>query len=182
MPETPKNDGEDRRDFVKKAMAVAVGGVTGMVPAAAGLAVLLDPLRHRSQGGNAVKVATLDALPKDGIPRKFRVLSKRTDAWNKFADVPIGAVYLRRTADDRLFALNVVCPHAGCFVDYTAEKGAFRCPCHNSTFGADGAIADQKSPSPRGMDTLDVELRDGREIWVHFRNFKTGHAEKLPEA
>src|SRR5260221_674567 len=82
---------------------------------AAGLAVYLDPLRHKSSGKGSVRVASLEALPSDGIPRKFPVLATRVDAWNKFREVPIGAVYLRRTGD-QIEALNVVCPHAGCFV------------------------------------------------------------------
>jgi menaquinol-cytochrome c reductase iron-sulfur subunit len=182
MPNAPHIPGENRRSFAKKILATLIGAVTVLVPAAAGLMVFLDPLRRKSEGQNAVKIATLDALPNDGVPRKFRVLSQRTDAWNRFSQVPVGAVYLRRTQDGRLTALNVVCPHAGCFVAYARDKNGFHCPCHNSTFGADGKIADPKSPSPRAMDTLEVELREEREIWVKFQNFKTGHKEKIPEA
>ena len=93
------------------------------------MAVLLDPLWRRGPKGSAIRVTTLDALPPDGVPRKFPVLATRVDAWNKFTEVPIGAVYLRRTADGKVQALNVVCPHAGCFVDYLASRGSFLCPC-----------------------------------------------------
>src|SRR5438309_4689223 len=44
----------------------------------------------------------------------------------------LGAVYLRRTPDGKLQAFNVVCPHAGCFVDFLPERGMYLCPCHNS--------------------------------------------------
>jgi menaquinol-cytochrome c reductase iron-sulfur subunit len=126
-----------------------------------------------------VRVATLEALPADGVPRKFPVLADREDAWNKFQRVPVGAVYLRRTAEGKLEALNVVCPHAGCFVDFIAARGKFLCPCHNSTFAVDGAIADAKSPAARGLDSLTVELRNEREVWVKFQNFEAGKAVKV---
>ena len=172
----------DRRGFFKKFLAIVLGGVATIIPVAAGLTVFLDPLRRKSSGKTFVRVATLDALSNDGAPRKFPVLADRVDAWNKFNNVPIGAVYLRRTAEDKVEALNVVCPHAGCFVDFKSERGKFLCPCHNSVFALDGKIADASSPAARGLDTLDVELRNGKEIWVEFQNFRAGHAEKIPVA
>ena len=172
----------DRRSFFKKFFAIVLAGISTLVPIVAGLAVFLDPLRRKSSGKGFVRVATLDALPNDGAPRKFPVLADRVDAWNKFSNVPVGAVYLRRTADKKVEALNVVCPHAGCFVDFKAARGKFLCPCHNSLFAVDGKIADPSSPAARGLDTLEVELRNGKEIWVNFQNFRAGHAEKIPVA
>ncbi len=171
-----------RRGFIKRLLAGVIGAVLGLVPALAGLTVLLDPLRRKTAVDDAVQVTTLDALPDDGVPRKFPVLATRVDAWNTFSQVPIGAVYLRRLNDGKLQAFNVVCPHAGCFVDYLAAQGNFLCPCHNSAFSVDGHIADRSSPSPRGLDTLEVEVRNDREIWVKFRNFQAGRAEKVPVA
>ena len=94
--------------------------------------------------------------------------------------VPVGAVYLRRVSDQKVQAFNVVCPHAGCFVDYDASGKSYHCPCHNSRFALDGRIADPKSPSPRGLDELEVELRNGNEIWVRFLNFRAGQKERIP--
>ena len=170
-----------RRGFLKELLIVVIGAVLGLVPLGAGLTVLLDPLRRRAAAGNAILVTTLDALPADGVPYKFPVLASRVDAWNKFSQVPIGAVYLRRTADGKIEALNVVCPHAGCFVDFQASRQCFVCPCHNSTFTLAGRIADHASPAPRGMDSLPVEIR-GSEVWVKFQNFEAGRRDKIPVA
>lgn len=171
----------DRRCFIKEASLVAIGGVLGMVPVAAGVATLVDPLLKDAEPGNPVKVATLEALPKDGVPRKFPILKNRTDAWNKFTNVPVGAIYLRRTEEKSVQAYSVVCPHAGCFVDYAAEKAKFLCPCHDSTFKLDGSIDNADSPSPRGLDSLEVQLRNGNEIWVVFQNFQAGRPDKVPQ-
>src|SRR5882672_2622628 len=171
-----------RRDFIKKFLAVLIGAIAGLVPAAAGLAVFLDPLRRKSSASGAVRVTSLEALPNDGQPRKFPVVATRIDAWNKFSQVPIGAVYLRLTNDGQVQAFDVVCPHAGCFVDFLPERGKYLCPCHNSTFTVAGKIDDPASPAARGLDSLDVEIRNQKEVWVKFQNFEAGSAEKIPAA
>jgi menaquinol-cytochrome c reductase iron-sulfur subunit len=168
-----------RREFFKKVFAGLIGAVVGLLPVGAGLAVFLDPLRRKTSASGAIRVTTLKAVPNDGVPRKFPVITDRVDAWNKIPQVPIGAVYLRRTGDQTLEALNVVCPHAGGFVDYVPGGNCFVCPLHNSKFALDGKISDPKSPAPRPMDSLEVEIRDG-EIWVKFQNFQSGPREKLP--
>ena len=38
----------------------------------------------------------------------------------------------------------------------------------------------RKSPSPRGLDELEVEIRSDNEIWVKFQNFRAGEKEKIP--
>ncbi len=170
-----------RRAFLKQALAGVIGAILGLVPLGAGLSVLLDPLRRKNAASGEVKVTALDSLPQDDVPRKFPVLATRVDAWNKFMSTPIGAVYLRRGADGKVHALNVVCPHAGCFVDFLPDRGRFLCPCHNSTFTLAGRIDDPASPAPRGMDSLEVDVR-GNEVWVKFQNFQAGRAAKVPVA
>lgn len=172
--------GPDRRNFLTKAAAVVIGGLLAAVPPLAGLRFFFDPLRRKSEGGGAVLVASLASLPENGEPRKFAVVATRVDAWNRTPNVPIGAVYLQRLAGGRVRALNVVCPHAGCFVEFRPAAGHFHCPCHDSSFATDGRVLDPRSPSPRGLDELPVEIRNGGEIWVAFRNFRPGVHEKIP--
>src|SRR5262249_28075231 len=147
-----------RRAFLKKTFAAVIGIFVGLIPGASGLTVFFDPLRRKSTTSGAVRVTTLDALPIDGVPRIFRVITDRVDASTQSPHVPVGAVYLRRTGEKRVEALNVVCPHAGGFIDYVSGSNCFICPLHNSTFAIDGKIRDRRSPAPRGMDTLEVEI------------------------
>ena len=154
----------------------------GLVPVVAGLGFFLDPLRRKASTGGFLRLTTLEALPDDGIPHKFPVLANRVDAWNKFTQTPVGAVYLRRTSDGKIQAFNVVCPHAGCFVDFQTDLGKYHCPCHNSTFTLAGKIDNPSSPAPRGLDSLEVEVRNQTEVWVKFQNFQAGQAEKTPVA
>ena len=180
MSTCPLPPAPDRRNFLAKAAALIIGGALALVAPVAGLFVAFDPLRRKSENGGAVRVASLDALPENGEPRKFPVLATKVDVWNRTPNVPVGAVYLQRFAGNKVRALNVVCPHAGCFVDFRAEQNHYHCPCHNSTFAADGQVMDPKSPSPRSLDELPVEIRNGTEIWVTFQNYRAGVPEKIP--
>ncbi len=174
--------GPQRRGFLKQLCATAAGAVLGLVPFAAGLTVFFDPLRRHSAAGRAVRVASLDALPADGVPRRFPVIEARVDAWNKIPAVPVGAVYLRRRAGSQVEALSAICPHAGCMVNFIPALGRFQCPCHNSIFTPEGRIADPASPAPRGLDALEVSLRAGNEIYVNYQRFAAGVAERIPVA
>lgn len=172
-------EGAPRRNFLTGVAAIVVGGLAGVIPLLASVFPVLDPLRRRGGETGLVMVARLGALPQDGVPRRFTVQADRVDAWTTYRNTPVGAVYLRRT-DTGVAALNVVCPHAGCFVNLAPDASRFACPCHRSSFALDGSINDPNSPSPRDMDELDVEVRNGDEVWVRFQNFQPGQARKLP--
>lgn len=173
----PRHSATERRGFFSQAAAIVIGGFVGLVPLASGLAVFLDPLRRKAGGGKFLRVASLDAVPDDGVPRAFPVIAERVDAWTQSIE-PVGAVYLRRQPGQAApECLTATCPHAGCFVAYDGPSNTFKCPCHNSSFAVDGAII-APSPSPRAMDSLECEV-DQQEVLVKFENFYTGKAEKV---
>lgn len=180
MDKTEHPQQPDRREFLTKAASIVIGGSLAIAPAIAGFCVLADPLRRKSEGGASVLVANLTALPESGEPRKFPVVATLVDAWNRTPDVPIGAVYLQRLPGDKVRALNASCPHAGCSVQYRANEKNYLCPCHDSLFSSDGHILDPKSPSPRALDELTVEIRKGSEVWVTFQNYRAGTHDKIP--
>lgn len=172
----------ERRRFLTKLFALVFGSVAGLAPVGVGLRTFSGPLAMAAKKNGSVHVTSLDMLPDDGVPRKFTVVADRQDAFSIYPRVPVGAVYLRRGKDQSVTALNVACPHAGCFVDFLPADARFFCPCHRSSFELSGAIHDPASPSPRGMDTLEVELRNGSEVWVNFQNFEAGNKGKVPVA
>lgn len=191
-PETPpqccsasSDAAEGRRGFFARAITLVLGTISLLVPAVVGIVAYLNPLRQKGQAGVFMRLASLAELPEDGTPRKFSVVADRTDAWNRFPNEPIGAVYLRRTSDkaDPVEALQVVCPHAGCSVEYktSADGGKFFCPCHSASFGLSGQRLDKTSPSPRSLDTLEVKIENA-EVLVKFQNFESGTARKVAKA
>ncbi len=175
--------GEPRRDVLTKLMALAVGAFVGLVPLAASIGMMLDPLikRRRSVLGTDddgfLKVASETSLAPDQSPRMFKVVADLQDAWNKFPQTEIGSVYLRQNESGEVQCLTARCPHLGCTVDYKADQQVFSCPCHDSSFNLDGSPNNEIPP--RGMDTLAAEIRDG-EVWVKFQKFRAGIHEKQP--
>jgi Rieske Fe-S protein len=191
------SDQEGRRGFLEKAAAMGVGAVAGLAPFAAGAYTFLDPLRTKSRPGEAapptgdetpgkwVQVARLANVTAGAPPRHFQVITDSWDAWNYYPPHPVGGVYLARDAkSDAISAFTATCPHLGCSVKFQSGTNTFACPCHDSVFTPDGKKLPQ-AVSPRDMDSLEVEVRDGdggQEVWVKFVKFRTGKTEKLPEA
>ena len=177
-----------RRSFLTRFMAIFIGGFLGLIPLAAGIAVFVDPLRRKNsvKGGGRdekgfIRISSLDGLRVDE-PQRCAVIDDLYDAWNVFPNEPIGAVYLTRNAQSEVHCLNVTCPHAGCAIDYNSERKVFQCPCHDSAFLIDGDLASVSSPAARGMDPLEVKIKNETEIWVRYQKFRSGIAERIPEA
>jgi len=172
---------EPRRGVLFKILAVLLGAAAYVPPVALGVASFLNPLRQKRQAGQFMRLAALDALPADGAPLKTTVTMDRVDAWNRLLNQPVGAVFLQRVGPKEVRAIHVVCPHAGCFVTYEAKENIFFCPCHTGRFELSGKRKDTTSPSPRDLDSLQVEIR-GSEVWVKFESFQTNTPKKTPLA
>ena len=158
---------------------IVIGGIVSAVPFGAGIWAYINPLTREKgvDGDGFLKITSLDAIPDDGTPAKFSVIADKEDAWNKFKNISVGAIYLRKEAG-KVKALHTVCPHLGCFIDYRSSKSDFFCPCHNSNFKLDGSIVSGVSPRP--MDPLEIEIRNKVEVWVKFQNFQPGHDHPIP--
>ncbi|MBX3431970.1 MAG: Rieske 2Fe-2S domain-containing protein [Pirellulales bacterium] len=180
-----------RRSFLAAVVAVVAGAIATLTPLAIGIVAFLTPLFRRRESP-LVRVALLEQVPDDGVPRSFPVTASRVDAWNRSPAQRIGAVYLVRNPGEKTpIALSAKCPHAGCFVGFAPGADHFNCPCHTSSFKLDGArVRGDAEVSPRDMDRLPVEVReiDGPgdlvhfEVWVEFIDFQTGHKEQIRTA
>jgi len=178
-------DAKNRRSFLGQTAAIACGAAALATPVVAGAIAFLNPLRQRSQGGQFMRLASLEMMPEDGTPLKVPVIADRTDAWSRFPAEPIGAVFLSRAAgpsNDKTMALQVICPHAGCSINYDVTGRKYFCPCHAASFDMAGNRTDATSPSPRNMDSLEVEIRNKNEVWVKFQTFGVGTAKKVAQA
>lgn len=169
-----------RRGFLSKLSAVVLGFIVGIVPAGAGLWVIAHPLLRRRSGNGPpfLKVTPLDSLPSDGTPRDYKVITDRQDAWTHHVEVPIGSVWLVRSAakPDQVRAFNTTCPHLGCYVAAQADN-TFLCPCHDSQFLADGSRG-EKCVAARGLDELATRVEDG-QVLVQFQDFETATDKKV---
>lgn len=187
--------GIPRRGFLTRFSAGLVGAIAGLVPFLSGLVFFFDPLlRKRAQGGEGGSVekddegfvkldVTATALPEDGTPQLFKVRDDVVDAWNKFLNVEIGSVWLRRNPGgdpSDIAAFTSVCPHLGCTVDFRPSERDFYCPCHTSAFELDGEKKNEIPP--RDMDSLKLKVKDDGSIWVKYEKFRATIPEKVPIA
>jgi menaquinol-cytochrome c reductase iron-sulfur subunit len=176
-PSSPAS--HDRRGFLAKLLALGLGAAALAVPTFSALAAFLNPWRQKSETGKLVRVASLAALPVGGPPQRCPVIADRSDAWNRYPDEAIGAIFLCRVGEKEVVALQTICPHNGGCVSYDPAKKNFYCPSHGALFDLQGRRLDEKSISPRDLDSLEVEIRDGREVWVKFEKFQDGTAQKI---
>jgi menaquinol-cytochrome c reductase iron-sulfur subunit len=173
------------------AVAVAAGAVAVAGPLVAGVVSFLTPL-FRKPTTPKVRVALLDQVPDDGMPRLFPIVAQREDAWTRHPNQRVGAVYLlRQPGETQPIAFTAKCPHAGCFIGFQPGDDQFACPCHTSAFRLDGTrLRGDAEVSPRDMDRLPVSVESSTaaagsqvaEVWVEFIDYQTGHKEAIPSA
>ncbi len=94
-------------------------------------------------------------------------LPSQTVMAGRAADIPEGApqrleqydVFLVRT-DQGVAAISGQCPHLGCGV--RPDGDGYECPCHGSTFAADGTV--ESGPAGRDLTWFEVRIEDGRVV------------------
>jgi Rieske Fe-S protein len=169
----------ERREFLKCAACAALGGAAILGPIAAGVTVLIPSVAAQGSAGR-IEAHDIGRTAGGSPPKLFQIVTSRRDAWTEFPAQAIGAVFLHRRSESEVVAFNASCPHLGCAVEYRDENQSFYCPCHDSNFAKTGEVMGT-SPSRRGLDSLEVEIR-GKEVWVKFLNFEPGIPEKKPVA
>ena len=185
---------ETRRNILVEGVTAIVSFLLIAVPSTLAGLFFMDPIlrKRKSDDGGGEDMAgfikldlTADAIPADGTPVAVTVKSDLVDAWNRFKDVPVGSIWLRRSSEGAIQVFNAICPHLGCSVNFRRSENDFFCPCHTSAFSLDGAKTNEVPP--RDMDSLElktatdgVPASDGLELWVKFQNFKGATSEKVP--
>jgi len=164
-----------RRDFFTWILGVGSAAI-GALLAVPGASYVLDPvLRGSSKKGRWIRVAELSSLSKEH-PVTAPVVGEQVDAWTKSPDVRLGTVWLRVVNDDKVVAYNAECPHLGCKIGFDQSKAKFGCPCHDSSFGLDGAVLG--GPAPRGMDELETRVENGH-VEVRYVRFRAQIKERI---
>jgi thiosulfate dehydrogenase (quinone) large subunit len=95
------------------------------------------------------------------------------DVLAKTADVPVGGgkqitdpqtddpAWVLQLTPGAFTAYDAVCPHQGCPVTFVSPSDGFRCPCHGSTFAANGSLTN--GPATRGLSAIPVRV-DGTQV------------------
>lgn len=64
------------------------------------------------------------------------------------------SIALYKDEQGHLYAVNPVCPHAKCVVDWNSAEKSWDCPCHGSRFSFDGSVL--TGPAHKGLDKIDI--------------------------
>lgn len=170
---------ESRRSFLKAA-TLALGGAVGVVLAVPLVRYFLFPVGRKvvSSSTEPVDVIAESALVAGGPPVQVAIIAaQQRDGWVNRDRVAIGSAWLRKDESGNVSAFSAVCPHLGCAIGYDEGSSVYRCPCHKSAFGVDGAK--QAGPSKRGLDPLPVAVEGGR-VRVTFLRFRPDVSERIP--
>ncbi len=162
----------DRRGFLK-VITTLLGA------AAAGLATVpvigsaLSPLfAKKDESGGFLPAAAFNELEAN-VPRRVELIATVTDTWTTQVGV-VGACWLLKKNDGSVSALSTLCPHSGCSINLQTKE-TYGCPCHASSFSFEGTPLE--GPSPRPMDPLKTEVKDGK-VSVRYARFKVGVKER----
>ena len=143
-----------RRDFIKST-TVVVGGV---ITAGLGIPVvgyLIDPALKEDKAGKPVVVGKLADIPV-GKPFPFSFTITKVNGWERTAS-SFGGFIIRKSEDPKeMVILSSRCTHLSCRVNWNEEAKAFKCPCHDAKFDADGKVLDGPPPEPLGRFAFEV--------------------------
>ncbi len=155
-----------RRSYLGWLVGLCTAGV-GAALAVPLIRFALYPLRVQTtlvQWSDAGSVSDFASVTE---PVQRSVSVSQIDGWRQTVSDKV--VYVTKSLSGQLEVLSAVCPHLGCSVQWRGTKGEFQCPCHGASFSRDGAKTG--GPTPRGMDTLETQIQNGR-LMVRYQYFR----------
>jgi Rieske Fe-S protein len=152
-PETP----ERRRFFSRIITSIhtAIGGTVGAVLGGA----ILSPMFGRRQENWLTAARLTDLIDNRPVPVTLRVA--REDGYNEVVDR--FTVFLVKTGDAEVTALDSTCTHLGCRVSWDAETQELKCPCHGGVYDTLGQVKAGPPPSP--LVRMQTRI-DGNQVQV----------------
>jgi len=147
-----------RRHFfarVVKAIQAAIGGTLGVV---LGGAIVSPSLKRREE--RWLPGASLSGLAENApTPIALRVV--REDGYSQIIERRV--VFLVKTGESTVTALDPTCTHLGCRVSWDAETRELKCPCHGGVYDHLGQV--KSGPPPAPLPTLATRI-DGDKVFI----------------
>ncbi len=168
---TPGRLSTTRRRFLIVMMAVA-SALLGIILGLPFVNALLGS-KYRANREKWLRVVELQTIP-EGEPVRLNFILREQDAYIEQATVH--SVWVIKHSDARVTAFSPICPHAGCYYNWSSQLRRFACPCHASVFEINGPVV--SGPAPRPLDTLPVKIDNGI-LYVEWKRFKAGVPEKI---
>jgi Rieske Fe-S protein len=140
-----------RRNFL---MLIPIGIFAGMFGAIATAALRFLRPSASTQDSKWLNVAPVAQLTGER-PVMRSIVAEHRAGWASTLEEHF--VYVLPKQNHQV--LSSICPHEGCNVTWRDDMNQFVCPCHDSFFGADGAVL--SGPSRRGLDPLPSREENG---------------------
>ena len=177
IEETELHTTKGRRDFLK-ICSVVLSAIVGVAYAIPLIRTFISPALQETVSGSTGLLELGSIIDYQvNVPRKVKIKDIKVDAWTKFPPTEIGAVWIIMDKERKFTVFTSICPHLGCGIDWDKNLGEFICPCHDSFFDIEGRVL--SGPSPRGMDTMETEIKDGK-VFVKYRKMRLGISKKMP--
>jgi Rieske Fe-S protein len=168
---TPERVTTTRRRFLV-AMITIASSLLGVMLGIPFINALLGS-NHRARKEKWVKVADMLAIP-EGEPVRLNFIQVEQDAYIQQSTVH--SVWAVRRSQSEVTVYSPICPHAGCYYNWSTQLRRFACPCHASVFEINGPVV--SGPAPRPLDTLPARIDNG-SLFVVWKRFKAGVPEKI---
>jgi menaquinol-cytochrome c reductase iron-sulfur subunit len=151
-------DDPERRKFLARVINSIHGVIATTVGVILGGAIFSPLFGKRDESW--LTAATLSDLP-DNRPTAVTIRVAREDGYNQVIDRR--TVFLVKTGDSQVTALDSTCTHLGCRVSWDAEAQLLKCPCHGGIYDATGAV--KGGPPPAPLATLMTRV-EGDQVLV----------------
>ncbi len=168
---TPSKVLTTRRRFLIAMIAIA-SALLGFILGLPFIDALIGS-KFRAAREKWIRVAELESIP-EGEPVRLNFIRNEQDAYIQQATVH--SVWVVRRSQAEVTAYSPICPHAGCYYNWSSELRRFACPCHASVFELNGAVV--SGPAPRPLDTLPSKI-DNDTLYIQWKRFKSGVSEKI---
>ena len=155
MDATLHPDPAGRRRFLARIIKSIHAFITAAVGVVVGGAILSPVFGRRRQ--NWLTAASLVEVPVNG-PLAVTIRVAHNDGYNQV--VERRSVFLVKTGEAEVIALDSTCTHLGCRVSWDAEAMLLRCPCHGGVYDTTGAV--KAGPPPRPLTRLTTRVEDGQ--------------------
>ena len=150
--ECPADETPGRRRFLGGVLAAIQAVIAGTVGTILGGAVVAPALAQREESW--LPAGSLGEIPaQQPTPVTLRIA--RQDGYAEVVDRR--TVFLVRTDDGQVTALDSTCSHLGCRVGWDPQAGEFHCPCHGGVYDATGAVKSGPPPAPLARLAAKVE-------------------------
>ena len=146
-----------RRNFLVRAIVAIQATMAATVAFILGATTLAPSFSRRDE--TWLQAAALDSLTENQpMPVTLRVT--RSDGYSQVVDRTV--VYLVRTGEEDVRALQSTCTHLGCRTSYDRKTKRILCPCHGGVFDVHGNVLDGPPPAP--LPALAAKVENGNVL------------------